>query len=551
MNNNVYKNNLYICLFTIFSITGASTQNYFVDPLNGNNSNNGTSVTQAWATIQKGVASIPSGATLILRGGTYFGKVTVPTTCNGTAARPTTIKSLDGELAIIDGLNSGVQWEGLFSFNQNQYITLEGIKVQNGFWYGINVVNSNNILVDGCQTFNTRASGIYANGCSFLTVINNNVRKACQGNVRDANGNGTQEDVSIVASNNFKVTKNEVWDSTVGNSAGGEGIDVKGGSRDGEVSYNYVHDIVPLGIYIDAGSGEEYNIRVFGNKVYRTGGFGLAGELGGHLHEVYLYNNVVIGSKGSGLVFQSIGNGKFTNIYFVNNTFYNNCVNTTLSFIGDIGSYTTNASSSNIVIRNNIFHNRGTQTKFSVWYNLPAAHVISHNLFYDFKASANGSLSYTSSNLTVNDLQVDPQFNNIAIEDFSLLPTSPAINKGTPITLPNSTTPLFATDYNGNPKGTTWDMGAYEYTARVGIKDLNDATALKIYPNPATQHIVLEDIKLETQVELYDVLGKKILGQKANNETLTLDISALQKGIYVVKTMGKNNVLQVGKFVKE
>ena len=81
--------------------TTASAQNYFVDPLNGSNNNNGTAVNQAWATIQKGLASIPSGATLILRGGTYFGKVTVPTTCNGTAARPTTIKSLDGELAIL------------------------------------------------------------------------------------------------------------------------------------------------------------------------------------------------------------------------------------------------------------------------------------------------------------------------------------------------------------------------------------------------------------------------------------------------------------------
>ena len=181
---------------------------------------------------------------------------------------------------------------------------MEGIKVQNGFWYGINVGSSSNILVTDCQTFNTRASGIYANGCTLLTVTKCNVRKACQGNVRDASGNGTQEDVSIVASNNFKVTRSEIWDSTVGGSAGGEGIDVKGGSRDGEVSFNYVHDIVPLGIYIDAGSGEEYNIRVFGNKIYRTGGFGLADELGGHLHEVYLYNNVVKESKGSGLVFQ-------------------------------------------------------------------------------------------------------------------------------------------------------------------------------------------------------------------------------------------------------
>ena len=548
---NIYQNTLIGGFFMVLLATTASAQNYFVDPLNGSNNNNGTAVNQAWATIQKGLASIPSGATLILRGGTYFGKVTVPTTCNGTAARPTTIKSLDGELAIIDGLNSGVQWEGLFSFSQNQFINLEGIKVQNGFWYGINVSNSNNILVTDCQAFNTRASGIYANGCTILTVTKCNVRKACQGNVRDGNGNGTQEDVSIVASNNFKVTKNEVWDSTVGGSAGGEGIDVKGGSRDGEVSYNYVHDIVPLGIYIDAGSGEEYNIRVFGNKLYRTGGLGVAGELGGHLHETYLYNNVVAASKGSGVVFQSVGNGKFTNVYIVNNTFYNNCVNTTLSFMGDIGSYTSNAACANMVIRNNIFHNRGTQTKFSIWYNIPAAHVVSHNLFYDFKASANGGLSFTTANLTANDLQVDPQFSNVGIEDFSLLPTSPAINKGTPITLPNSTTPLFTTDYNGNPKGASWDMGAYEYTARVGTTDLNAENRLTIYPNPAHNQVVIEVKNLNAFVDFYDVLGKNVLRQKASADKTIVDISGLAEGIYFVKTMDKNNVLRIGKFAKK
>ena len=260
---------------------------------------------------------------------------------------------------------------------------------------------------------------------------------------------------------------------------------------------------------------------------------------------------MVTASKGSGLVYQSTGNGKFTNVYVVNNTFYNNCVNTTLNFIGDVGSYTTNAGSSNIVIRNNIFHNRGTQTKFSIWYNVPAAHVVSHNLFYDFKASANGGLSFTTANLTANDFQVDPQFSNVGIEDFSLLPTSPAINKGTPITSPNSTTPLFTTDYNGNPKGTSWDMGAYEYTARVGTTDLNAENRLTIYPNPARNQVTVEVENLNAFVEVYDVLGKKISSQKANTDKTIVDISDLTKGIYFVKTMDKNNVLWMGKFVKE
>ena len=390
---------------TLSLFTSISAQTYYVDALIGNNSNTGTSATQPWLTLQKAVSSITGGATVIISGGTYFGKVTIPTTCSGTAAKPTIFKSKDGETAIIDGSNLGTQWEGLLSLNQNQYITFSGIKVQNGFWYGFNVVGSNNITIDNCSTFNTRASGIYVNSSYAINVTNNNVRKACQWASRDGNGNGTQEDISIVGTRDFKVSKNEVWDSTVPGTAGGEGIDVKGGSMNGEISFNYIHDIVPLGIYIDAGSGSQSNMRVFSNKVYRTGGIGVAGELGGTLLDTYIYNNVIANSKGSGMVFQSTGNGRFVNIYVVNNTFYNNCVNTTLNFMGDIGSYSKNANNANLVIRNNIFHNKGTQYKFSIWHDTPTSFSISHNLFFDFKASANGSLSFTTANLTANDLQ--------------------------------------------------------------------------------------------------------------------------------------------------
>ncbi len=540
-------NRLFILLFVSIFWTNLTAQTYYVDALNGNNNNSGTSADKAWSTLQKAVSSVGAGATVIIAGGTYFGKVTIPSTANGVMGAPTIFKNKDGETPIIEGNNTGLQWEGLLSFSQNQYITIKGIKVQNGYWYGFNIVNSNNITIDGCSTFNTRASGIYASSCSYITISNNEVRKACQYPNRDANGNGTQECITVTGTNNFKITKNEVWDSTVPGTAGGEGIDAKGGSYLGEISFNYIHDILVLGIYIDAGSGEEYTIRVFGNKVYRTYGLGVAGELGGHARDIYFYNNVVVDSEKSGLVFQSTGSGKFSNVYVVNNTFYNSAKS---GFAGDIGSYTTNAASVNLQIKNNIFYNKMPNSRFSIWYNLPSAHIVSNNLYFDFKPSANSTLSFTTSNLTAADVRLDPLFNNVAINDFSLLPTSPAINKGVPVTLPSSTTLLFTDDFNGNPKGNNWDMGAYEYTPRVGTKDLNDENSLKIYPNPANNYVVLEQIKGDAMLELYDVLGKKVLSQKTTGSTATVDVSGLSKGIYVFKLL-INNGLQTGKFVKE
>jgi len=419
-----------------------------------------------WKTIQKAANNMVAGDTVIISGGTYAEKITIPVACNGTAAAPTVFRNKPGDSVKVDGGNTGAVYEGLVTLAGSKFITLKGMGAQNFNWFGFNVSNANDIIIDSCFTYNTFASGIYCNNVTNLTITNNNIRKACQRPTRETNGNGTQEDISVVNTSNFLISKNEVWDSTVPGTAGGEGIDAKGGSHDGEISNNYVHDIVPLGIYIDAGSGEEYNIRLFNNRVFRTAGFSVAGELGGHARDIYIYNNVIKESTSSGLVFQSVGNGKFTNVYVVNNTFYNNCVNTPQTFLGDIGNYSTNTANSNIVIKNNILYNNTPAGRylFSMWYNILSSHVISNNAFYVFKPSNNGANSFNTSNLTAADILTDPLFANAANDNFTLQATSPVINKGVPIALPSSATLMFTKDFNGRDRGTTnWDMGAFEF----------------------------------------------------------------------------------------
>ena len=414
-----------------------------------------------WKTIQKGISSIPGGSTLIIAGGTYTEKVVVPTSANGMATAPTLIRNKAGETPILDGNNAGMQWETLFQLKDNQYVTVKGLKAQNGFWYGFAGESSKNIAFDSCATFNTRASGIYVKTSSAFAISNNNVRKACQELKRDANGNGTQECITVGACNDFVINGNEVWDTTF-SGEGGEGIDAKGGCYNGEIAGNYVHDVFRLGIYVDAGSKEEYNIRVHGNRVINTGGLSVAGELGGHARDIYVYNNLVVNSKSSGVTFQSIGNGKFTNVYIVNNTFYNNAQN---GFAGEVGNYGKNTGDQNIVIRNNVFYNKTANYRFSIWHDMAASHVIGNNLYFDFKPSNNSTNSFNAAKLTAADVQADPQFMNVAGNDFSLKATSPAINKGVVVNLPGTqAAPLFTTDFNGKSRGTSnWDMGAFEF----------------------------------------------------------------------------------------
>lgn len=73
---------------------------YFVDPVNGNNSNSG-SQSSPWKTINYAKTSLQPGYTLYLRGGIYYEHVIL--SMLGTETKPITIRSYPGELAIIDG----------------------------------------------------------------------------------------------------------------------------------------------------------------------------------------------------------------------------------------------------------------------------------------------------------------------------------------------------------------------------------------------------------------------------------------------------------------
>jgi len=434
----------------------------------GNSAEQAKSQSTPWRTIQKAANTIVGGDTVVIMNGTYHERVTIGERCSGKVATPTLFVAQNEGKVIIDDEHDGVseRFTSVFKIDRAKYIKIEGLKVINSRWYGFSVENyCDNITINKCFTYNTRASGIYVAYASHITITNNNVEKACQEHERDSKGNGSQECITLARTNQFEISHNEVHGSTVDGAAGGEGIDTKGGSYDGEISHNYIHDIVPLAIYVDAGSGESRNIRVFSNKAVNTGGFAVAGELGGHADNIYYYNNVIVNSALSGFIFQNIQNGKFTNIYIVNNTFYN--TNTTGGFGGEIANYSKNEENKNLVIKNNLFFNEAGKQRFSIWHDMAAPHVISHNLYYNFKPGNSGGVnSFTESNLTDKDiLNQNPLFVNGSEYDFNLQSSSPAIGRGIPVTLPGSDELMYDTDFDGKKREASgWDMGAFAYS---------------------------------------------------------------------------------------
>jgi hypothetical protein len=73
---------------------------YFVDPSKGDDANDGSRA-MPFKTINHGVKRLKPGDTLCLRGGTYYEHVAIAV--SGELAKPITIRSHPGELAILDG----------------------------------------------------------------------------------------------------------------------------------------------------------------------------------------------------------------------------------------------------------------------------------------------------------------------------------------------------------------------------------------------------------------------------------------------------------------
>ena len=81
-----------------------------------------------------------------------------------------------------------------------------------------------------------------------------------------------------------------------------------------------------------------------------------------------------------------------------------------------------------------------------------------------------------------------------------------------------------------------------------GIKQ-NSVANLTVYPNPANSTISVNGTNNETEIKIFDMLGKAVINEKelkAENNTATIDISTLQNGVYFIQV---GNSTQ--KFIKQ
>lgn len=84
------------------------------------------------------------------------------------------------------------------------------------------------------------------------------------------------------------------------------------------------------------------------------------------------------------------------------------------------------------------------------------------------------------------------------------------------------------------------------------IKELN-GSSVSVFPNPVKNEITITitgELVGKTRIELYDALGKKVLTEKLENQSNTVNLSHLAKGIYYLRMISNNYQKQMS-IIKE
>ena len=459
---NIYR--LWFLLLTItalYSFIGSSpaiasptAKTYYVAP-NGNDNNAGT-IDKPWRHISYATTNniVKPGDTVLVRGGTYVEYI--PQEISGSQGNYITYRNYPGETPIITDGSDERSWR--WQVVDQSYVRIEGFTFSN-FEGGAIQIRARDINM------------------SHIDVINNSFKN------QKMDGSQSSKTVYVTTSTDdhsihtVLIQGNLFQDLNTGTSKANEALMVSGTVSKVAILDNTVFDVTNIGIDI-AGrpdKGQPSQILIKGNEVYNYGtAITVAGGiyLDGAGSQIVIENNIVHdGPKGIHVNLEEAAKSLTTKHVIVrNNILYNNSINLKLGVAGandkcrDFGHLTKSVAIHNTIYsngnntanhyfscgenlrwKNNIFvhqsANDGAQYKLVNETANPSSWITDHNLFHNNGNIANyyhwdekrySGLVQFQSNVKheLNSLEGDPQFVNVAQQDFSLQSNSPARNNG-------------------------------------------------------------------------------------------------------------------------
>ncbi len=225
---------LIIAIFAILDLQAQTS--YYVDGINGDDGYTGTSLGQAWGTIQYAFDNATPGSTVYIRGGTYYENVYAGV--SGTAGNPITFRNYQNEVVALDGTGTSEQ-DMLYIEDQSDLI-VENITVRNkvaAYATGVTISCTAGATVENIILHNLKITGInWTSDTSAVPSSNDN------SNPLLVSGSGTNQ---VNAITNVVIDSCEVFNNITGFS---ESISIDGNIDGFVVSNNMVHDNKNIGI---------------------------------------------------------------------------------------------------------------------------------------------------------------------------------------------------------------------------------------------------------------------------------------------------------------
>ena len=156
-----HSKKFFLLFFFILVLNLSAQSTFYVDPVNGNDSNSGT-IDQPFKTISKGLTAIGSNGTLYLRSGIYFSPSKISLSKVGQANNSIKVWAYPGEKPIVDFTGNGSS-DG-FSIS-GSYYHIKGLEIKKAGHNGINISGHHN-LIENCCVYSNGNTGVHMGSSS-------------------------------------------------------------------------------------------------------------------------------------------------------------------------------------------------------------------------------------------------------------------------------------------------------------------------------------------------------------------------------------------------
>lgn len=90
--------------------------------------------------------------------------------------------------------------------------------------------------------------------------------------------------------------------------------------------------------------------------------------------------------------------------------------------------------------------------------------------------------------------------------------------------------------FAGKSKGGLYEIKSINFYAQpLSIEDLNLLDNIQVYPNPAQDFVFIDNASIDDNVNVFNVVGKRVMSFKIETENHRVDIKELKSGIYFLR----------------